>query len=251
MRKWSNRKTVEENQQEQAYDRLAEQYAQELEAFKKGEGQTEMNAFFARHEAGHLNVIMRAFQKRSWLDAVLPTVPRLAKIAALVIVGFALFGGTALAASGTLRTHILQLVMDETKQYTALSLTEDERVSYNVPAEWKGRYYLSYIPEGMTLTQIFDDGYVDGNRFVEYFNEPKRSLKIDYSEVGSGSTTNIDTEDAEIRSLTIQGYEGYVVVKNDSFHFYWTDGQTICILLTEGFDEETALQILSGLQRLS
>lgn len=251
MRKWSNRKTVEENQQEQAYDQLAEQYVQELEAFKKGEGQAEMDAFFARCEAGHLNAIRRAFQKRSWLDAVLPTVPRLAKIAALVIVGFMLFGGTALAVSGTLRTHILQLVMDETKQYTALSLKGNEGWAYDVPAEWKGRYYLSYIPEGMTLTQIFDDGYVDGYRTVEYFNEPARSLKIDYTEGGSGTTANIDTETAEIRSMTIQGYEGHMVIKNDSFHFYWTDGQVMYILLIKGFDEETALQILSGLQRLS
>lgn len=250
MRKRDTRKTAEENQQELAYDQLAEQYAQELKAFKEGEGQAEMDAFFARHEARHLNAIQRAFQKRSWLDAVLPAVPRLAKVAALVIACVTLAGGAALAVGGTLRVSVMRLELEETKDYTALSLVEDEEASFDVPAEWKGRYYLSYIPEGMTLTQIFDDGYVDGYRTVEYFNEPERSLKIDYTEGGSGTTANIDTENAEIRSMTIQGYEGHMVIKNDSFHFYWTDGQAMYILLTKGFDEETALQILSGLQRL-
>lgn len=249
MRKWSNRKTVEENQQEQAYDRLAEQYAQELEAFKKGEGQTEMNAFFARHEAGHLNVIMRAFQKRSWLDAVLPTVPRLAKIAALVIVGFALFGGTALAVNGTLRVHVMRLELEGAKDYTALSLVEDEEASFDMPAEWTGKNYLGYIPEGMKLAQIWQDGH--GSGYVDYTSNQGSFKKIVYNEEGPNTVTNLDTENAVISSMNIQGYEGHMAVKNNTFHFYWSDGKGYFILSVTGFDEETALKIVSNIRRLN
>lgn len=250
-----SRTDVDRSLQDKAYDLLGDmlverdtaKYMHALKMDKDNGCTAEMEAFFARQDKENLRKIQvysRKQQNRRFLRHALP---RLAQAVAVLITVITIAGGVALATSHTVRVQVMQLLLSVEKEYTELSLVEDEEASFDVPADWQGDSFLMYIPEGMRVEQCLtsNDDY-----YIMYRGTDDRTTKLSFSESGAEVVTNIDTENAAIRTLMIRDNLGYISVKNDVVQVFWSDGTHYFIVCTEKLGEEITIQIAQSVRSI-
>ena len=246
---------IEESLQDKAYDLLGDmlverntaRYMQELEEDAARGGDAEMEAFFARQDQENLKKIQAYARKQRNRRFLGHTLPRMAQIAAVIIALVSLAGGVALATSQAVRVQVMKLLLHVEEEYTELSLVEDEAASFDVPAEWQGSSFPAYIPEGMQLEQVLS---IPDYHLAEYRSESTGEICMSFSEAGEGASMNIDTEDATVRAVMIQNHQGYIAVKENAVHVFWSDGLHYYIVSTNGIGEDETMQISQSVTKI-
>lgn len=147
----------------------------------------------------------------------------------------------AIAKVEFFRVKVLQLLIKVQEEYTELSLVEDTETSFNVPGDWKGEYYLSYIPEGYVLRYI-DPVY---DEVIYKYND---TISIEFHECSIGDTANVDSENAIISYDYVHGEVALVIEKDDTV-VIWSNGEKYFIVKTYLSREET-LRIANSLHKI-
>jgi len=241
--------------EDRAYDLFGEMLLQretaallaEIEAEKARGDTAEMDAFFTKQDAKNLERIQRHFRRHRARVFFRQTLPRVGQIAAIIIAVVAVAGSVAIATSHTLRVQVMQLLVNIEEEYTELKLQEDPAASFDIPAEWGGENYPSFIPEGFILGAVHSN---PGYSSVSYIDMTEAGRKINFSELGESAETNLDTEDAVLESIQINGHQGVLVIKERKISSYWDDGRHYFILITEGLDRSTFLSIATDVVRV-
>lgn len=78
-------------------------------------------------------------------------------------------------------------------------------------------FFLEYIPEGFEKTEYNQDDY---SLFVKYENQEKYFYYNIEQATGLGG---IDTEDAIVEDIEINGFKGIISVKEEGQILFWTD----------------------------
>ena len=219
----------------------------EIDAEKARGDTAEMDAFFAKQDAKNLERIQRHFRRHRARVLFRETLPRIGQVAAIVIAVVAVAGSVAIATSHTLRVQVMQLLVNMDEEYTELSLRENPAASFDIPAEWGGENYPSFIPNGFTLGVVHSNADYSS---VSYSDMTDTGRKINFSELGESAETNLDTEDAVLESIQINGHQGMLVIKEKKISAYWDDGRHYFILITEGLDRSTFLSIATRVVRV-
>lgn len=89
--------------------------------------------------------------------------------------------------------------------------TSDDHL--DVPSGWNGYYYPSYIPDGYVLTGVFDDSVVYQNR---------AGTELRFCDSGPDARWTVDTENAEIESVTINGKPAVLIRKGIWTTIVWS-----------------------------
>lgn len=174
------------------------------EVRKKGE-KTIRKAFAAQGRRSAKHIGFRMFQ-------------RIAVAVMLVI----LTAVCAFAAFPEIRTGILNTIVKTFENHTEFEFssgTDSATQQYEVKPEW--------LPEGFTLSQSGSD-YFSVWQLYTGTDDPNSSIYITKDKIEDQSLS-VDTENASIQKLSIQGYESTLITKET-----WS-----CILLT--IPEEGAL----------
>ena len=114
----------------------------------------------------------------------------------------------AFAAFPEVRAGILNVIAQEYEDHTDISFSTTSSNEYPA-AEYDVE--LGWIPEGFTMTQ---DETEYSSALKLYEREDGATLSVVASSA-EGRTTSVDTEDAKVTSVTIQGYDGTLVEKDD------------------------------------
>lgn len=132
--------------------------------------------------------------------------PRIIEVAACIILVVAIAMPVALANSASFRAKVMQLIMklDAEKGEAYFTFVEDEKASFEVPEGWIGTYFPSYIPDRFRVYD-FDPFFSS----VEYRDAQNNQLFFD--ECDEDTTMMTGTEDSEVRSMRINGQEGYLI----------------------------------------
>ena len=219
----------------------------EIEAEKARGDTAEMDAFFAKQDVKNLEKIQRHFRRHRARVFFRETLPRIGQIAAIVIAVFTAAGSVAIATSHTLRVQVMQLLITIEEEYTELKLQEDSAASFDIPAEWGGENYPSFIPDGFTLGAVHSN---PGYSSVSYSDTTGEGRKLYFSELGESAEANLDTEASTIKPIQVHGYHGTMAIKGTKISAYWDDGRHYFILITEGLDESAFLQVADGVVRV-
>lgn len=234
--------------QDRAYDLfgelILEKEANELLAEIEAESDesTESDEFIARCDARCLGIIEKYSRKARVRRFLIQTMPRIGQIAAVIIAVITLAGCTAFAASETVRVYLLHLLVQTTDEYTILSLVPSESEYVNVPEEWEGSYYPSYIPEGLVPITV------DGNT-VCYSYGDNRPLLV-FGEYDEAVVTQIDTEGAETRLITIHGQPAYISTKGTALTIYWSEGTRYFVLTFRELSEQIAMNVAESVTQI-
>lgn len=219
----------------------------EIEAEKARGVSTALDAFYAKQDAKNLKAIHNHFRRHRARVFFHETLPRIGQIAAIVIAMVAVAGSVAIATSQTFRVQVMQLLVNAEKEYTELKLQEDPAASFDVPAEWVGENYPSFIPKGFTLGVVHSN--IDFSS-VTYMDTAGEMRKINFAELGESAESNLDTEDAVLEPVQINGHQGMLATKKNKISAYWDDGRHYFILIAEGLDRSTFLTIAAGVVRV-
>lgn len=242
--------------QDKAYDLLMEMLLEKqtcemldgLEAEKQAGATAEMDAFFAAVDAKNIKTIEQLCRKSRRKKLWHSTLPRIGRAAATIVAVATLTGGVALASSPTLRVHVLKLLLETTAhEYSTLTAIEDEAASFQIPADWQGNHYPAYVPNGLEIRYIDSESPYHSVDFVHPETD-KRVLT--FLETALETTMNLDTEDALVDAISINGYEGYIIEKGERLRIVWTAEDAILHVITIGMEKEEAIRIAEQVIRI-
>lgn len=135
------------------------------------------------------------------------------KAVACIIIVLALAFPVALAASAEFRAYVMKLMMvwDQTNGEAHFSFVKHENASFNVPEEWTGEWYPSYIPNDLQLTNIQTDMC-----YAEYVGNGSRKMR--FSEMDEDYEVMIGTDGAEVSTLSINSMPGWIICDDSDDH---------------------------------
>ncbi|MBQ2819300.1 MAG: DUF4367 domain-containing protein [Clostridia bacterium] len=164
----------------------------------------------------------------------------MALIAALIAV-LMLF--SAYAIFPQVREKINNIFYKTTQRYTEVSLANEPIQNTSLPT-----VRFTYVPDGFELIREYE-GY------AFYQNDNGDSFYLSCKQLEKQKEHGIDTEDAVVEELTVNGHNGLIIRKYDSeldkdrTHVIWTDVDRnhIYRLFITGVDSERIDKILAGM----
>ena len=239
--------------QDRAYDLLGqmlveretEKLVRELEQDRAYGHTTQMDAFFARQDRGNLAQIQAYCRKQRTKQLLQRTLPRIGKIASVVIAVIVLAGGAAIATSHTMRVRVMRLLVEMEKSHTTVKFAEDEEASFDVPAGWRGDSFPFYIPDDLELLKA------DGRKamsYVEYVDSQKTEIVLRFLEFDESAKVNVDTENAKLNAIIINGQQGYIAAKESTVKLFWSNGRKFFLLVTKGMLLEETIKIATSVK---
>lgn len=187
----------------------------------------------------------RLFLARLW-ERVSRAAPRALRTAAAACGVLCIGLTTAFASSASFRVQVYTMLAQDYGEYTAISMKATPEDAFDVPEEWGGDYYPSYIPDGFEMTDIYNG--LDVMFYVEYRNAD--NIRLDFDDDPPFAESNIDTENARVYYTDIHGEQALVAVKSTHVIIVWSEYNRIFTVSIDGDDEETALRVARSVRRI-
>ena len=180
-----------------------------------------------------LKTISRCCKKRSLFGAGRVLRRGFIRVAVIATICMFLFT-TALAVSPTLRTQTLNFLIEIFDDRTELSFSEPDLTQ--TESTESNQIVANWLPEGYTLTEESDSTFRSS---ASYRSESGHEITINVFK-GENGGLNIDTEDAEIEPMIIQGCNGILALKEDTTQLIWGDQENLykIYIVTEGTEDE-------------
>lgn len=203
-------------------------------------------AFLAKHRENRLKKLMRHLWWNSLRDQLFTLLPGTLRFA-FVALGFLCIGLTSVFASNqTFRVQVFSLFTEDHGEYTAIVLREDEQSSFDVPAEWEGMYYPSYIPDGFEVESI--DNSFERDLMVTMRKQDDYDTRLIFNETSKDVDMSIDTENAWVYHTEIHGNDAIVSLKEKFSMIVWSENNRIFSIIIDGKNEEEMLRVAAGVR---
>ena len=165
------------------------------------------------------------------------------RVAVVALVGAMLFSA-ALAASPALRRNALNLLIEVSDVDTTLSLRGTSESSESMVSS----FTVGWIPEGYQLVEENRDRFSTWARY-ESENGEFIDIYLNYRGVENG-VFSIDTENADVEYVDINGSSALFINKNQESHIAWLDEEHTCFVdvLAQGITKEELLKMVLELE---
>lgn len=128
--------------------------------------------------------------------------------------------------------------------FSAILLAEDEAASFDVPAGWAGEYYPSYMPEGYDVVFVSQNPHTPN---IVLRNSDGNSIEC--SELYFGSSSTINTEDAEITYVDFHGTSAMLAMRSDYGFLVW-QGENRYFILMSDLPAEEIIRIGNSVRKI-
>lgn len=189
-----------------------------------------------------LKLIERKLNKQLSKRFISKTLPHTIQVVAITLLLFFIGLTTAVATVRPIRLRLMDFIAHIEENYSSVGIDYNDNDAIAVPDEWRGEYYLSYIPEGFAIERIGDlfnyVRYTDGkNRTIEFY------------ELGIDDYFNFDFESENTFDVNIDGHPCIARVSDDSVFVSWGIGDTyFSLYYTGSFDE--AKRMVESIKRI-
>lgn len=208
--------------------------------------QQDMDEFFASRDGIFLKQIEKMTKSSLDRRMLIAMMRKIANWAAIIIIVITIVGSSAIATSATIRINLVKFLIEQTPEFTSLSLVEDEGRYVDVPVEWRGEYYPESIPMNLVITDMYCSNEVCR---VTYSLPNDGEWQFVFEEMAFG-TMNLDSEDAEITYVEVNGHNATMIVKSELISIYWFDGTKLLLIDLKGCSREEALVYASSVRRI-
>lgn len=166
--------------------------------------------------------------------------PRAISVVACLAILLVIAMPFAVAHISTIRIKVLQMLISIEEDHAKLNLVEDKSISFEVPADWRGDYYPTYIPDGYEVSYV-------SHYFatVEFSNAEGRTLTL--NECGESDQYNIDSENATMSYEFVNGQQVFVIDRATSATVAWSNGSKLYIV-TGQISKEELLKIAESVR---
>lgn len=147
----------------------------------------------------------------------------------------------AIASDESIRVRILKLLVNVRSDHTNVRLMNYDTI--DIPNEWIGMYYPTYIPEGYTVTDV-------GELFpsVDLYNED--GVRISFSEYTEGSNVNLNSENAELSYIDINGKEALLIDRDDVAMITWAMDDRFFVIDITNSNANIIIMMAKSVQRI-
>ena len=197
----------------------------------------------------------RAARRRSRSVRLRRIVPRVVEIAACVVLAVAVATPFAIANVEFIRSAVMKLLIriDWEEGVMQMNLVEDEGAAFNVPADWPGEYFPSYLPEGLEVTWRSTSVV---NPCIEYTSESGMQV-VSFDEASSNTTGVYGIEGAVISYMDINGQTAVVIEtehpENEADYYVgitWDNGEKWFSVDTSGIPKEETIKIARSVKKI-
>ncbi len=167
---------------------------------------------------------------------------RAVKLAALAAGIAAILLTTVCAASETVRVNTLNLMIEVFETNTEFRFISDARGSVETAPQLE----VGWVPDDYVLT---DQGQDHFETWYEYRSAEDHLLSISCSNT-TGMTVGIDTENAEVEYVSVQGERAMLIQKNSRVELVWpAHGNSLFLsIIGNEIDPSDVLQIAAALR---
>lgn len=192
-------------------------------------------------------IIGKAGEKERWEHARRCTIKTLRRVVMVAILAGMLFA-VAYATIPEVRVGVRNLVLTMNEDSTDLSLQpvglDDEEKEGN-PLY---RYTLPEVPKEFDRKIVCDEG--SWYRMYCYETSEKDFFRISLTQGDESTNYGIDTEDAIVTSIIMNGYKGICAEKNGTVQVAWADTERMIFisLYSTELDKESVLKLAEAVQ---
>lgn len=223
-------------------DYASEEGAKLLKEFEVAEKNGELPEFPDDLDEKCRKLIDKSFAKRERNNLLTRIGKAALKAAVYVLVFFGLSTVTVLSVEA-LRVPVLNFFIQHTDAYTSLSADEDRVETLGHLDAVKHRL-SSLVPEGYQLA--VEDVTPDGLTSLYYMDAHENLITLLISP--SYGQQNIDTEDASVKELDLNGCQA-IFVEKDGYRLVWADPETQIFydLYASGLDSSSFWELVYAL----
>ena len=195
----------------------------------KGDPSFEVPAEIYRHG---LKTIRKTFKQRE-SGARARKAGRLIYRIAVLLLAVILLATVAFAAFPDLRARIVNIFLHEYETHTDLVFQGDG------PYDKEHIIRVDWLPEGFKLEE---SGETYDAAWEKWSDNTKRAVILSRSEP---VTQSFDTEDAEVSSITIQDYQGTMIIEDDMIQIVWFnfDNNNVYSIVALDLTESEAIKV--------
>jgi hypothetical protein len=201
--------------------------------------------------------------RKKKIAAARKRVGKLLNRTAVAVLAAAVFLFVTVANVQALRVRVLNLLVDIQPQYTSFRLNGDEATAKesagNSPNSvksaagsagagdlqigWSNAYVPTYVPDGYQVSSI------DNKTLIKkiVFQNPAKDSTINYMEFSEDSNLAVDTENAVVKPVNINGNKGRLIEKNSLVTAVWAMDNRM-FLVQAPLSAETVLKIAEGVK---
>lgn len=164
-------------------------------------------------------------------------ISKFVKRAAIIVVSLGLLTAGVTMSVEAFRVRLFNIIIEVREKFSLIrfATTSPVDLTDDLPADWSG-YYPTVLPDGYKFSSASQHSRIQNIIFVNSdFDE------IYFSQGSISSDLQLDTENAEVSEIKINGMEGLIVVKeelcaivwHDNINTFYLDGYVDKSLLTE------------------
>ncbi|MBQ8615935.1 MAG: DUF4367 domain-containing protein [Oscillospiraceae bacterium] len=219
---------------------LLEDQEDELDRYTEAcDSDEQMEALALRGEQRMLKHINRGYRKSQTMYAVQRTIPRIVRVAASILL-FCYIGLTvAIAADSSVRIKVMEFILNIEEEYTEFGFV-DTGEYMDVPTEWQGYYYPASLPDGFSVQSVM--------RYAVHFVN-NEGVQLDFMDIDAEASTAIDTENAEVKFISVNGHSALLVEKDPWISIIWSVDNRVLMVNYAG-DLDSAIQIAESVRMI-
>lgn len=170
----------------------------------------------------------KEYIKKSW-KTTLKLFPKVSVVFFTVFISFIIL----LTSVQAVRVKFLNFIIQIEKEFTSIDLKEKKADNSlkdvsGLPMEWENVYIPEYIPEGYKISKAES---LVSTKIIHYSNE-KNQIIVFTQYHNENTNLRIDTENAKIDKVVINGFDGLLVEKNGTFTIAWHNNDSTFSLMS-------------------
>ncbi|MBR3923305.1 MAG: DUF4367 domain-containing protein, partial [Kiritimatiellae bacterium] len=170
-------------------------------------------------------------------------ISRIIEVAACLVLVLGIAAPIAIANVESVRVKVMQMLIRIDEGHVSIDLTEDENAAFDVPGNWQGEYFPSYIPEEFSIESI-------SNRIADIYYKDANGRNICFSEYTISTSTDLNSENGIITYDDVNGSIALVIELDNYVSIVWSDGTKYFILDAE-LPKDEVLQIARSVRRIN
>lgn len=193
---------------------------------------------FSKKFERQIKKLIRAQRRPSWLNGFISATKRVAVVALVILtVSF-----SCLMCVEAYRERFIEVITEIFEDLTRFSFSTP-----NTDVPELGELIFDYLPDGMSEV-IREEDAQTCVRLIYFEDKEGRRIVIEQNIIASEtqSTLIVDTEDAEMSTVSINGYDATLIVKGNHTTLMWEDVDSV-MLVSGDFSPEEIFKIAKGI----
>ncbi|HHU74053.1 MAG TPA: DUF4367 domain-containing protein [Clostridiales bacterium] len=169
------------------------------------------------------------------------------KKAAIILLAFLGIQAMLITTVEAYRFRFFDTIINFTSKFTQIDFVENEPDDMvNLPKDWAGKYYLSYIPEGY---QLVNSEFEHGNGYLKYENGLGEVFRFFWIS-GESTTLRTDSDDKDMKKVMIHDEEAFLLKKDKMINLHWILNQDILTLEATGLRNNEIIKVAEKIKQL-